>query len=235
MPESALVEEMQPRMIRDARQDSRLLHVSNLRHRRSSTDLFGRALQFSLLTRVLPRRSESPSASACSVPQVPRRRMASPSPTWIPRSSRATTSISMPTAPGSIGHRFPPDRSSISVFSLPRRFQPQADRRHHRRCGKVQCARGHPNARKIADLYNAFMDESAIEAKGLDPLKPHLAEIAAIQDRRQLSLALGKTLRADVDMLNNAVFQHLESLRPVGRARLQRLRPLHALSAAGRP
>jgi endothelin-converting enzyme/putative endopeptidase len=62
------------------------------------------------------------------------------------------------------------------------------------------------NKRKIADLYNAFMDENAIEARGLKPLEPHLAEIAAIHDRHGLAIALGKTLRADVDMLNNAVF-----------------------------
>ena len=62
------------------------------------------------------------------------------------------------------------------------------------------------NARKIADLYNAYMDESAIEARGLKPLEPHLAAIAAIHDRHDLAIALGKTLRADVDMLNNAVF-----------------------------
>jgi endothelin-converting enzyme/putative endopeptidase len=38
-------------------------------------------------------------------------------------------------------------------------------------------------------------------------LRPHLAEVAAIHDRRELSFALGNTLRADVDMLNNAIFQ----------------------------
>jgi putative endopeptidase len=62
------------------------------------------------------------------------------------------------------------------------------------------------NTGKIAGLYDSFMDDKAIEAKGLNPLKPHLAEIASIQNRHQLSLALGKTLRADVDMLNTAVF-----------------------------
>jgi endothelin-converting enzyme/putative endopeptidase len=50
------------------------------------------------------------------------------------------------------------------------------------------------------------MDESAIEAKGLDPLKEQLAAIAAIHNRKQLSSALGKTLRADVDLLNNSTY-----------------------------
>ena len=50
------------------------------------------------------------------------------------------------------------------------------------------------------------MDESGIEAKGLAPLKPHLDAIAAIKDKRELAFALGKSLRADVDALNNTNF-----------------------------
>jgi endothelin-converting enzyme/putative endopeptidase len=60
--------------------------------------------------------------------------------------------------------------------------------------------------RKIADLYNSFMDEKGIEAKGLKPLQPHLAAIAAIKDKRELAHALGETLRNDVDALNNTNF-----------------------------
>src|SRR5580700_10557377 len=61
-------------------------------------------------------------------------------------------------------------------------------------------------SRKIADLYNSFMDEAAIEAKGLKPLQPHLAAIAAIHDKRELAHHLGETLRGDVDALNNTNF-----------------------------
>lgn len=60
--------------------------------------------------------------------------------------------------------------------------------------------------RKVADLYNSYMDEGGIEAKGAAPLKAHLDEIAAIRDKKQLSHALGETLRADVDALNNTNF-----------------------------
>ncbi|MGA8869222.1 MAG: M13 family metallopeptidase [Candidatus Sulfotelmatobacter sp.] len=60
--------------------------------------------------------------------------------------------------------------------------------------------------RKIADLYQSFMNEAAIEARGLAPLKPHLDAIAAIHDKRELARALGETLRADVDGLNNTNF-----------------------------
>jgi endothelin-converting enzyme/putative endopeptidase len=57
-------------------------------------------------------------------------------------------------------------------------------------------------ARKIADLYYSYMDEAAIEGKGLAPLRPHLDAIAAIRDKRDLARALGEGLRADVDPLN---------------------------------
>src|SRR5262245_27636257 len=58
-------------------------------------------------------------------------------------------------------------------------------------------------ARKIGDYYASFMDEAAIEAKGMTPLEPALAKIAKIADAKELSRALGETLRADVDALNN--------------------------------
>jgi predicted metalloendopeptidase len=56
--------------------------------------------------------------------------------------------------------------------------------------------------RKIADCYTSYMDEGAIEAKGLSPLKPILASIEGIGDRQALARYLGTTLRADVDVLN---------------------------------
>ena len=55
------------------------------------------------------------------------------------------------------------------------------------------------------------MDEAGIEAKGLSPLQPHLDAIAAIRDKRELARALGESLRADVDALNNTNF-HTDNL-----------------------
>jgi endothelin-converting enzyme/putative endopeptidase len=63
-----------------------------------------------------------------------------------------------------------------------------------------------PDSRRIADLFHSYMDESAIEAAGLKPLQPHLQAIAAISDKHQLARALGETLRADEDALNNTNF-----------------------------
>jgi len=58
-------------------------------------------------------------------------------------------------------------------------------------------------ARKVGDYYTTFMDEAAIEKLGLAPLAPGLRQIDAIGDRTALARALGATLRADVDVLNN--------------------------------
>jgi predicted metalloendopeptidase len=63
------------------------------------------------------------------------------------------------------------------------------------------------DARKVGDFYVSFMDEAAIEAKGIAPLQPQLDTIAAIRDRAVLARVLGATLRADVDALNATNFQ----------------------------
>ena len=66
-------------------------------------------------------------------------------------------------------------------------------------------------SRRIADLYHSYMDEAAIEAAGMKPLRPHLQAIAAINDKHQLARAMGETLRADVDALNNTNY-HTDNL-----------------------
>jgi endothelin-converting enzyme/putative endopeptidase len=45
---------------------------------------------------------------------------------------------------------------------------------------------------KIGDFYGACMDESAVETKGLDPLKPELAHIAAAKDKQALIDAIAR-------------------------------------------
>jgi predicted metalloendopeptidase len=61
-------------------------------------------------------------------------------------------------------------------------------------------------ARKVADYFTAYMNEAAIEEKGAAPIKPMLAKIDAIKDKAGLMRALGESLRADVDPLNNTNF-----------------------------
>jgi putative endopeptidase len=99
----------------------------------------------------------------------------------------------------------PPDRAEVDVFSK------LADLSNKRTADLLEeIAKSNPptgsGLRKVADLYNSYMNESAIEAKGLAPLRPHLEAIAAIHDKRELARALGETLRADVDALNNTNF-----------------------------
>jgi putative endopeptidase len=45
--------------------------------------------------------------------------------------------------------------------------------------------------RKVGDFYASFMDEAAIEAKGVAPLKPHLDRVAAIRTASDLARAFG--------------------------------------------
>jgi len=60
--------------------------------------------------------------------------------------------------------------------------------------------------RKVGDFYASYLDEAAVEARGLDPLRPQLAAIAKLRDRTALSRALGADLRTDVDSLNATHF-----------------------------
>ncbi|HET9638633.1 MAG TPA: M13 family metallopeptidase [Allosphingosinicella sp.] len=59
----------------------------------------------------------------------------------------------------------------------------------------------------IANYYNAFLNTDAIDRAGIAPAKADLDAIAAIADKRQLSAAIGGTLRADTDPLNATNYQ----------------------------
>jgi putative endopeptidase len=107
--------------------------------------------------------------------------------------------------------KLPPDRAALGVFSTlaDRSFEQIASIIND--ATKANAASGSKadsdsDERKIADLYHSYMDEAAIESHGIAALKPRLAEIAAIHTQRELAIALGQTLRADVDALNNTNF-----------------------------
>ena len=99
----------------------------------------------------------------------------------------------------------PADRAGVGVFSVLAEQSSKNVADIIEDTAKSNPAAG-SEARKIADVYNAYMDEARIDSLGTKPLEPHLAAIAAIHNQRELASALGKTLRADVDLLNNAVF-----------------------------
>jgi endothelin-converting enzyme/putative endopeptidase len=96
----------------------------------------------------------------------------------------------------------PADRTGVSPAT------PVFDGHIKRMVDLIQSANGAPGtgAAKVVDLFSSYMDEAAIEAQGLAPLQPHLKAIAAIKDKHDLARALGETLRADTDALNNTNF-----------------------------
>jgi putative endopeptidase len=61
--------------------------------------------------------------------------------------------------------------------------------------------------RKVGDFFTSFMDETAVEARGLKPLQPELESITGLKDKKGLARAIGQALRLDVDPLNNTNFQ----------------------------
>jgi len=99
----------------------------------------------------------------------------------------------------------PADRASFGVFSKLGDISSKRTAGLLEDAAKSNAAAG-SGQRKIADLYNSYMDESGIETKGLAPLRPQLEAIAAIRDNKGLARALGESLRADVDALNNTNF-----------------------------
>jgi putative endopeptidase len=101
--------------------------------------------------------------------------------------------------------QIPPDRAGMGVFTY------LADQTSKRTAALIEeysksSAPAGSSDRQIADLFNAFMNEAAIEQQGLSKVKPHLDAIAAIKDKKELAHALGESLRADVDALNNTNF-----------------------------
>jgi putative endopeptidase len=99
----------------------------------------------------------------------------------------------------------PPDRGGIGVFSALADLSSKRTAALIEEAAKANAAAG-SGQRKIADLYNSYMDEAGIESKGLAPLRPHLDAIASIHDKTELARMLGESLRADVDALNNTNF-----------------------------
>lgn len=55
--------------------------------------------------------------------------------------------------------------------------------------------------RKVGDLYNSFMDEATIEAKGMDPIRGRLEEVFATTTIHDLVALVGRLFRFDVSGL----------------------------------
>ncbi|BCT93952.1 peptidase M13 [Lysobacter helvus] len=104
----------------------------------------------------------------------------------------------------------PADRASTGTFLVVFEKAEKRNAEIIQNAGKDNPAAGTP-ARKIADYYAAYMDEGAIEKRGLAAIDADLKAIDAIADKTALSKALGEQVRADVDPLNSTNFdtEHL--------------------------
>ncbi len=60
--------------------------------------------------------------------------------------------------------------------------------------------------RKVADFHAAYLDQAAIEARGLTSLKPLLDRIEKVSDKAELTRLLGRGLRADVDPMGFGIY-----------------------------
>jgi putative endopeptidase len=85
----------------------------------------------------------------------------------------------------------PADKSNYGMFTA------LDDRSQERTKEIIQKAKGEPDSegKKIADYYQSFMDEAAIEAKGSEPIKPELDKIAAIKDATGVSARFAESSR----------------------------------------
>ena len=99
----------------------------------------------------------------------------------------------------------PADRSRIGSFVTTALLVEQRNNDIISGAARTNPAAG-TDARRIADYYAAWLDRAAIERRGAAPLQPHLQRIRAIANRRDLSAALGASMRADVDPLNATSF-----------------------------
>jgi putative endopeptidase len=74
--------------------------------------------------------------------------------------------------------QIPVDKSNFGMFSV------LEDLSNERTRAIIESATGAPgsNGQRIGDYFKSYMDEAAIEAKGISPVKPWLDEIAQIRD-----------------------------------------------------
>jgi putative endopeptidase len=62
-------------------------------------------------------------------------------------------------------------------------------------------------ARKVADFRAAWLNEAAIEARGIAALRPVLDSVDRVRDKAALTHLLGRWIGADVDPLNYGIYQ----------------------------
>jgi endothelin-converting enzyme/putative endopeptidase len=142
--------------------------------------------------------------SACSKPTAPPAPAASEAPRKASVGSFGVDLAQMDTAvrPGDDFYRYvngkwltsfeiPADRSRYSTGSM---VAEKAEADLHAIVDELAASKPAEGtvARKIADVYAAWMDEAAIEARGSEPLKPYLAQVAAVSEKAGLMKLMGQ-------------------------------------------
>ena len=85
----------------------------------------------------------------------------------------------------------PADRSSWGGFAVLRDLSDQRTRAIIEESAKQNAPAG-TVAQKVGDFYASFMDEAAIESRGMEPVKPMLAKIDGLTIRDDLARALAE-------------------------------------------
>ncbi len=88
----------------------------------------------------------------------------------------------------------PADRSSWGGFAVLRDLSDQRTRAIIEESAKQNAPAG-TVAQKVGDFYASFMDEAAIEARGMEPVKPMLAKIDGLTSRDDLARALAENVK----------------------------------------
>jgi predicted metalloendopeptidase len=96
--------------------------------------------------------------------------------------------------------QIPADRSSIGAFWIADQQREKNTRQLFDEILKSNPTSG--NDALIANYYKAYVDTAALDKAGMAPAKADLDAINAVADKRSLSAAIGRSLRADTDPLN---------------------------------
>ena len=105
----------------------------------------------------------------------------------------------------------PADRSNYGMFTKLRDLSQERTRLIIEEAAKQTHAPG-SNGQKVGDFYASFMDEAAIEAKGITPIKPQLDAIANAPDKAALARLMGDGNREGISgPINIGVEQDLKN------------------------
>jgi len=94
----------------------------------------------------------------------------------------------------------PADKSSYGMFNRLADLSEERTRLIIEAAAANKGAAPGSEAQKVGDFYRAYMDEAAIEAKGITPLAPYLAEIDSLKTNHDVQVMMAKLLREGGNM-----------------------------------